>query len=106
MHTSCQTKKTTLTFLAQIAQNRFRIGNSKNQCRDKNQYPRDTTCTNFQAKRTTFTFLAQIWAKIDLGLEIHKTNVGMCRCSFKTNNFDFFDPNCPKMDFEVEISII
>ena len=33
-------------------------------------------CTNFQAKQTTLTFLAQIGPKMNLGLEIHKTNVG------------------------------
>ena len=33
--------------------------------------------TNFQAKQTALTFLAQICPKMDLGLEIQKTNVGI-----------------------------
>ena len=32
-------------------------------------------CANFQAKQTTLNFLAQICPKMDLGLEIQKTNV-------------------------------
>ena len=32
---------------------------------------------NFQAKRTTLTFLAQISPRMDLGLEIQKTNAGI-----------------------------
>ena len=60
---------------------------------------------NFWAKPTTLTFLAQISPKVDLGLEIQKTNIGIklaslryhdCQFSGKTNNFDFFDPNLPK----------
>ena len=34
-------------------------------------------CATFQAKQTTLTFLAKIDSKIDLGLEIRKTNVGI-----------------------------
>ena len=43
----------------------------------KNQHPRDTMCANFQAKQTTLTCLPQICPKIDLGLEIQKTYVGI-----------------------------
>ena len=32
---------------------------------------------NFQAKRTALTFSSQICSKLDLGLEIHKTYVGI-----------------------------
>ena len=32
---------------------------------------------SFQAKRQTLTFLAQICPKMDFGLEIQKTNVGI-----------------------------
>ena len=34
-------------------------------------------CANFQAKQTTLIFLAQICPKMDLWLEIQKTNVGI-----------------------------
>ena len=34
-------------------------------------------CTNFQAKRTNLTFSIEICPKMDLGLEIQKTNVGI-----------------------------
>ena len=34
-------------------------------------------CTNFQAKQTALTFLAQICPKMELGLEIQKTNIGI-----------------------------
>ena len=34
-------------------------------------------CANFQAKQTALTFLAQICPKMDLGLQIQKTNVGI-----------------------------
>ena len=34
-------------------------------------------CANFQAKQTALTFLAQICPKMDLGLAIQKTNVGI-----------------------------
>ena len=57
--------------------NKFRIGNSKDQCQNKNQHSQDTMCANFQAKWTTLTFLAQISPKIDLGLEIQKNNAQM-----------------------------
>ena len=69
----------------------------------------------FRQKRTTLIFLAQICPKMDFGLEIQKTNVGI-RISIleipfvpifkQKNNFDFFCPNLPKMDFEVGISKI
>ena len=42
-----------------------------------NQHPQDTMCANFQAKGTTLTFSTQICPKIDLGLEIQRTNVGI-----------------------------
>ena len=55
-------------------------------------------CANFQAKEIALTFSDQISQKMDLGLEIQKTNVGigiiileiLCQFSGKTNNFDFF----------------
>ena len=34
-------------------------------------------CANFQVKRTTLTFLVQIFPKMDLRLEIQKTNAGI-----------------------------
>ena len=52
-----------------------RVGNSENCCWNKNQHRWYTTCANFQLKWTTLNFLAQICWKMDLGLEIQKTNV-------------------------------
>ena len=60
---------------------------------------------SFQKKQTALTFLAQTCPKIDLVLEIQKTNVRIridilempCReFSGKTDNLGFFDPNFPK----------
>ena len=34
-------------------------------------------CANFQAKQTALTFLSQTCQKVDLGLEIQETNVGI-----------------------------
>ena len=34
-------------------------------------------CANFQVKQIALTFLSQIFQKMDLGLEISKTNVGI-----------------------------
>ena len=66
-------------------------------------------CANFQSKWTTLNPSAKIYPKLDLGLEIQKTNVGIrisilripyvCEFSGKTNNFDFFYPNLPKNGF-------
>ena len=63
-------------------------------------------CAYFQGKRTTLTFLVLVCPKMELRLEIQKTNVGikikffkiLCVCQFlgKTKNFDFFYPNFPK----------
>ena len=74
-----QAKRTTLTFSTQICKkkNRFKIGNSENYYQNKNHHPLDTMCANFQAKRTALTLLAQICPKIDLGLQIQKTIVGI-----------------------------
>ena len=60
-----------------LPKNGFMFWNSENYCRNKNQHPQDTMCANFQAKRTTSSFLAQICPKMDSGLEIQKTNVGI-----------------------------
>ena len=65
-------------------------------------------CANLQTKQTTLTFLAQICPKMNLGLEIQKTNVGIRIIILGTlwvpifrqnNNFDFFCPNLPKNKF-------
>ena len=55
-------------------------------------------CANFQAKQIALTFSDHISPKMELGLEIQKTNVEiritileiLCQFSGKTNNFDFF----------------
>ena len=60
-----------------LPKNWFRFGNSENWCQNKNQHPRYTACANFQSKWTTLNFLAQFCPKMDLGLEIEKSNVGI-----------------------------
>ena len=71
-----------------------------------------TKCANFQAKYTNLTFLAQIWPKIDFSSKLKKTNVEsesaspryhVCQLLDKTNNFDFFGPNCPKRNLKSKI---
>ena len=81
---------------------------------NKIHHPRDTICANFQKKQKTFTLLAQICPKMNLELEIQKTNVGIritilevhCVCQFldKMDNFDFFSSNFPKNEFRVRNS--
>ena len=64
-------------------------------------------CANFQSKQTTVTLLTQTCPKMDLELEIHKTNVvirigilkKLCGPIFWKNNLDFFGPNLPKNGF-------
>ena len=34
-------------------------------------------CSNFQSKQRDMTFSVQMWSKMDLGLEIQKTNVAL-----------------------------
>ena len=64
---------------------RFRFEIWKNKYWNKNHHPRDQhtlcvcmcvcMCASFQAKQTALTFSAQICPKMDLGLDIGKTNV-------------------------------
>ena len=95
-------------FSPNLPKNGFRVGNSTNYCRNKNQHRRDTLCVNFQPNLTTLTFLAQICPKMNLGPEIQKTNVGIrisiakmpcVPVSGKADNFDFFGTNLPKNGF-------
>ena len=51
--------------------------NPKSIGRNKDQYTRDNLYANFGAKQTTLPFSAQICPKMNLGLEIEKTNVGI-----------------------------
>ena len=62
---------------ANLPKNGLRFSNSENYRRNKNQHPRYTMCANFQAKQTALTFSAQICLKMDLGLAIQKTIVGI-----------------------------
>ena len=64
-------------FSPNLPKNGFRVGNSENYWRNKNQHPQYTMCANFQSKYTTLNFLAQICPKKNLGLEIEKSNVGI-----------------------------
>ena len=50
----------------------IRIGNSENQCRNKNEHPRDTLCANFWEKRTTLNFSTQISPKWIKGWKFRK----------------------------------
>ena len=71
-------------------------------------------CASFQAKKTGLTFLAQICPKVDLGLAIQKTILGIrisildipcVPISVKMNNFEFFDLNLSKkkdLEFKTE----
>ena len=64
-------------FSPNLPKNGFRVGNSKNYCRNKNQHPQYTMCANFQSKWITLNFSAQICPKKDLGFETEKNNVGI-----------------------------
>ena len=44
---------------------------------NNNQHPWDTISANFCVNQTTLTFLAQICPKMNLGLQLQKTNVGI-----------------------------
>ena len=59
-----------------LPKNRFRVGNWVNECRNKNQHPRDTKRADFQPKWTNLIFLAHICPHMDLGFKIQKTNCG------------------------------
>ena len=73
-----QAKRTTLIFFwPNLPKNGFRVGNSENQCLNKNQHSGDNMCANFQAEQTILTFFAQICTKVDIGLEIQKAIVGI-----------------------------
>ena len=76
MHASFQ-KNNFDSFDSNLPKKLFRIGDSENYCRNENQHLRNTMRANFQAKWIALTSLAQICPKIDLGLEIQKTNVGI-----------------------------
>ena len=60
-----------------LPKNGFRFRNSENWCQNKNKDPRYIMCANFQSNWTTLNFLAQFCPKIDFGLEIEKSNVGI-----------------------------
>ena len=70
-------------FSSYLPKNGFSVGNSENWYRNKNQHTRDTMCANFPAKQLTLTFLTQICPKMDLEIEIQKTNVGIKISIFK-----------------------
>ena len=69
-------------------------------------------CVKFQAKQTALAFSAQICPKMDLGLAIQKTFVGItismldyqvCQFPVKIGSFGFFSPNLSKKGFRVGI---
>ena len=74
-------------------------------------------CANSWKKQTTLTFLAQIFPKMNLGLEIQRTNVKirinilelvtMCaNFQARRTTMAFWVQICPEMDFGVGISKI
>ena len=100
-------------FSPNFPKNGFRIGNSKNYCRNKNQHPRYTMCANFQSKWTTLNFSTQICPEKDLELETEKSNVGirinifetLCVPIFSlTGQLRLFVPNFDKNGFRVRNS--
>ena len=92
---------------------KVRVENSENECRNKNQHSRETLCAIFWGKRTTLNFLVQICPKVDLGMEIQKTNFGIKISIFETRcvpilrqseHFLLFRPKfAPKNYFVVRI---
>ena len=58
-----------------FAKNGFRVGNSENQCWNKNQHHRDAMRASLRAS--------------------------FYQCSVKTKNFDFFGPNLPKKEIRI-----
>ena len=77
-------------FQPKLPKSGFRVGNSENYCRNKNQHPRYTMCTNFPSKWTTLHFSAQICQKKILGMEIEKSNVGIRSNIVKTLRMPIF----------------
>ena len=113
MGANFQEKQTTLIFSTQICRKmNFGVGISKIQVRIRDLPFQGIMCVNFQLKRTNLTSLAQICPKRKLRFEIQKTNIGIrisilryhvYQFSGKTDNFDFLDPNLPKMDFGFKV---
>ena len=104
-------------FSPNLPKNGYRVGNSENECWNKNQHPRDTMCANFQEKQTTLNFVTKIYPKIDLGLEIQKQNKNQNKnrhpgdsvcANFPAKRifFTFSVQISPESDFGVEISKI
>ena len=60
-----------------MPKNGFRVANSANYYRNKNQHPQYTMYANFHSKWRTLNFSAQICAEKNLGLETEKRNVGI-----------------------------
>ena len=58
-----------------------------------NRHPRDTMCVYFQAKQIALTFLTQICQKMDLELEIQKTNAGIRINIFEILSVPMFSQN-------------
>ena len=80
-------------FLPNLSKNGFRFWNSENQCRNKNQHAQDTMCTNFHAKHAIWLFVAQIYPKMDLTLEIEKTNAWIRITILETTCVPIFGQN-------------
>ena len=56
---------------------KFEVEISKIELRIQNHHLQDIMCANFQAKWTTLILWAQVCPKMDLVLEIQKTNFGI-----------------------------
>ena len=59
-------------------------------------------CASFQAKQTALTFSAQICPKVDLGLIIQKTIVGIRISILDIPCMSSFSQICPKKDLGFE----
>ena len=55
-----------------FAKKGFRVGNSENQCLNKNQHHQEVMRANFQEKRTALTFSIQICPKMNFVVRISK----------------------------------
>ena len=110
MCTIFQTKRTSLTFWAQICLKMdFRVKISKTYVWTRNQHPWDTMCTNFQRKQRTLNFGPKLpkngfWGRNFKNLNLDSESASLRhyvhQFSDKTDNFQFLGPNLPKSEFQ------
>ena len=64
---------------------------------EKESTPSRYSVCQFSSKTHNFDFTAQICPKMELGLEVQKTNVGISQLSVNTENFELLDLNLGKL---------